>query len=88
MRDGGPAPAGAGPPAEAERRVGPLGLPAADALLDLVAQIAHTPYEQYGAPKLKVICERLGFPMPDDMAALRMARGEPCTPGCAEGCAR
>ncbi len=41
-------------------------------------------YAQYGAQILKAICEKLGWPMPDDEAALRMMRGEGC--GEDDGC--
>lgn len=45
-------------------------------------------YPQYGAPILKAICEKYGFPIPDDPAARRMAVGRRCVPDCDEGCAR
>lgn len=45
-------------------------------------------YRNYGAPILKQICERFAFPVPADEALLRMSRGEPCEPGCGEGCGR
>lgn len=43
-------------------------------------------YKQYGAPILKAISERLGFPIPDDARLVRMADGLPCRPDCEEGC--
>lgn len=43
-------------------------------------------YENYGAPILKAICDKYGFPIPDDECARRMARGLPCYPGCDMGC--
>lgn len=45
-------------------------------------------YPQYGAPVLKFICERLGFPVPTDEEAHRMARGEPCGADYQCGCGR
>lgn len=35
-------------------------------------------YPNYGAPVLKFICERYGFDIPNDPAALRMASGATC----------
>lgn len=52
----------------------------------LVAEIERTSYPQYGAPKLKLVCERLGFPVPDAEPLQRMMRGEPCRDDCDEGC--
>lgn len=54
---------------------------------DLVA-VAHDGenYAQYGAPILKKICEKYGFPVPDDEGVLRMAQGKPCQSGCRDGC--
>ncbi len=54
----------------------------------LVEEIGRTGYAQYGAPPLKLICEKLGFPLPDDEPTKRMMRGEPCCDGCQEGCGR
>ena len=51
-------------------------------------QIESEPYAQYGAPKLKVVCDAYGFGMPTDTALLRMTEGLPCQPGCSEGCGR
>lgn len=45
-----------------------------------------TEYAMYGVPKLKFICEKFGFSMDDSEEAQRMSRGEPCTPGCKDGC--
>lgn len=45
-------------------------------------------YANYGAPILKRVCERYGFPIPDDGAAAMMANGKPCEPGCDQGCGR
>ena len=43
-------------------------------------------YASYGAPKLKVICNKYGFPIPDDPGVQRMMRGLPCRDDCEEGC--
>lgn len=43
-------------------------------------------YPQYGAPILKAICEKYGFPMPNSDSIARMAHGQPCEPGCQQGC--
>ena len=43
-------------------------------------------YAQYGAPRLKAVCDKYGFLVPNSTAIARMIAGEPCTPGCDEGC--
>jgi hypothetical protein len=43
-------------------------------------------YQNYGAPILRAICERYGFPIPDGDDMRRMSEGEPCRDGCDEGC--
>ena len=43
-------------------------------------------FPQYGAPILLAICQKYGFPIPTDPAAVKMAAGEPCTLGCEQGC--
>ncbi len=43
-------------------------------------------YPQYGVPVLLFVSRRYGFPVPEDVAVGRMAKGLPCEPGCAEGC--
>lgn len=53
---------------------------------DVLAASEAAPYPSYGCPKLKVICEAFGFPIPDDEATVRMMRGESCVPGCDSGC--
>lgn len=53
---------------------------------ELLKKIADTEYAQYGMPILKVICEHLGFPFPDEEWAQNMAAGRPCSPDCYEGC--
>lgn len=47
---------------------------------------AHGNYAQYGAPILKAICDKYGFPIPENPKLERMIRGLPCIPGCDEGC--
>lgn len=44
-------------------------------------------YKNYGAPILKAICEKYGFPVPDHQWAKNMSLGKPCRPGCDDGCA-
>lgn len=53
---------------------------------DVLAQVERTSYPMYGCPKLRVICEAFGFPVPADEETQRMARGEPCRPDCEDGC--
>lgn len=53
---------------------------------DLLAKVEAAPYPQYGAPKLKAICEGLGFPVPDSKEIDRMCKGKACHRGCANGC--
>jgi hypothetical protein len=53
---------------------------------DVLSQSENALYAMYGCPKLKVICEAFGFPIPDDEPVVRMMRGEPCTPDCDAGC--
>jgi hypothetical protein len=43
-------------------------------------------YPYYGGPILGRICEKYGFPIPDEEAARRMASGQPCEEHCCEGC--
>lgn len=43
-------------------------------------------YPMYGAPILLAICTTLGWPVPTDERAARMAAGKPCHNGCDEGC--
>ena len=43
-------------------------------------------YAQYGAPALKAVCDKYGFPVPEGEDIARMMRGLPCRPGCEEGC--
>lgn len=45
---------------------------------DAARLVAATYYTNYGAPKLACICERYGFPIPDDEGIRRMIRSQPC----------
>lgn len=53
-------------------------------------QVVNAPYENYGAPKLALAGQLLDMSAEiepyEREAAERMARGEPCTPGCDIGC--
>lgn len=53
---------------------------------DTLRELKDTPYAQYGAPKLALICKKYDFPIPGDSGIQSMIRGEPCRPGCDEGC--
>lgn len=53
---------------------------------DVLAQSEAAPYPSYGCPKLAIVCEAFGFPVPDDESTQRMIRGEGCSPGCESGC--
>ncbi|MEU8332177.1 hypothetical protein AB0J14_35210 [Micromonospora arborensis] len=61
---------------------------------DVVTAVNAAPYPMYGAPKITVFAEGLGWPLhsraqdPDGRAAFtRMAAGQPCSPdGCDWGC--
>jgi hypothetical protein len=43
-------------------------------------------YPQYGAPILKKICEKYGFPVPEGEAIANMSQGLSCSQYCEEGC--
>jgi hypothetical protein len=43
-------------------------------------------YPMYGAPVLKRICEKYGWPIPTDDGVMRMIQGLPCDPDCENGC--
>jgi hypothetical protein len=45
-------------------------------------------YPQYGAPILMKICEKYGFPSPNDPGIRNMAMGKLCYFGCEEGCGK
>lgn len=51
-----------------------------------VGLIEAAPYPQYGCPKLKVVAELLGQPLPTSQALQRMMGGDECYSGCEEGC--
>ena len=53
---------------------------------ELFTKIRNAAYPQYGAPTLKVICEHLDWPVPEDAGLQRMMQGLPCVPDCEEGC--
>lgn len=55
---------------------------------DVVDSMEAAPYENYGAPQVKCFALMLGLRWPGDEALNRMAHGEPCRPGCEEGCGR
>ena len=55
---------------------------------DVVTAMGETEYAQYGAPKIKAFATGFGLDWPADEDMTRMAAGEPCEPGCAEGCGR
>jgi len=44
------------------------------------------PHEQYGAPRLKAVCDKFGFPVPNGADLVNMINGEPCEPDCEQGC--
>lgn len=51
-------------------------------------EFEDAPYAQYGAPQLAVVCRAYGFTIPDTESLARMITGEPCEPGCQDGCGR
>lgn len=53
---------------------------------DVLAASEAAPYPSYGCPKLKIICEAFGFPVPTDTETVRMMNGDPCKPDCESGC--
>lgn len=53
---------------------------------DIAREIDAAGYAQYGAPKLAVICQRFGLPIPQSEEVQRMIGGQPCVPGCDGGC--
>lgn len=48
--------------------------------------VKYAPYKNYGAPKLKVICDKYGFPVPDSDALRRMIDGDHCGADYTCGC--
>ncbi|WP_181871448.1 hypothetical protein [Sphaerisporangium album] len=55
---------------------------------DVVAAMDEAPYPPYGAPKVRAFAQGFDLVWPGDAEMTRMAAGEPCTPGCVEGCLR
>lgn len=51
---------------------------------DLLKKMKKTPYPNYGAPILKVVCEHFGWPIPKDESAKRMMQGLTCSNDCSE----
>lgn len=51
---------------------------------ETLAKVEAAGYPQYGAPKLAVICEAYGWPIPATAEVQRMIRGEVC--GCGWDC--
>lgn len=54
----------------------------------LIADVENAPYENYGCPKLALMCERLGLPGAPDDAAKAMADGRHCGADYECGCGR
>lgn len=53
---------------------------------DLLAAMEAAEYEQYGAPKLAVVCRALDLTIPESEALANMIGGRYCRPDCEEGC--
>jgi len=53
---------------------------------ELLTRMEATPYENYGAPILKLVCEHFDWPIPEGEDLARMAIGEKCCDDCCEGC--
>lgn len=53
---------------------------------DVLDAVRITTYQNYGAPQLRVICELMGFLIPEGSDLERMSRGLPCRDDCDEGC--
>src|SRR3972149_3026035 len=49
---------------------------------DLLQKMKDTEYQNYGAPKLKVVCEHFGWPIPNDEPTQRMMGGQMCRVDC------
>lgn len=52
----------------------------------VVLQMTEGPYQNYGAPALKVFAEAMGQEPPTSEALVNMMQGLPCRPDCNEGC--
>ena len=55
---------------------------------ETLRKVQQARYENYGAPKLAVVCDRYGFPIPEEDWARNMIASEKCCPDCEEGCGR
>lgn len=55
---------------------------------DVVHQMTEGPYQNYGAPALKVFAEAMGQELPTSEDLVNMMQGLPCRPDCDEGCGR
>jgi len=53
---------------------------------ETLKKVEEAGFAQYGAPKLAVICEKYGLPIPSSESVQRMIRGEACSSFCEEGC--
>jgi hypothetical protein len=53
---------------------------------ELLEKVETAPYAQYGAPKLKLICEHFEIPLPQEEWFVNMSQGKRCHPDCEEGC--
>lgn len=53
---------------------------------DTLKLLEGAPHAMYGAPKLAVICEKYGFPIPAGENIQNMINGKPCYAGCDQGC--
>ena len=55
---------------------------------DIVAAMEEVPFENYGAPKLAVVCRMMDFSIPEGQTIQNMINGLACCPSCEEGCGR
>lgn len=55
---------------------------------DVVDAMDAADYAQYGAPQVKAFANTIDWPWPADVELNRMADGDPCRPGCEDGCSR
>jgi hypothetical protein len=59
---------------------------------DWAQKMDEAPYQNYGAPKVKVFCEAMGLQDVWDLTTTpevrNMAEGKPCREGCEEGCGK
>lgn len=53
---------------------------------DTLDEVTKAPYENYGCPKLAIICNKYGLPIPDDQAAKNMMSGLHCGADYVCGC--